>query len=326
MRIRWVDRGVCYPEGFLSAGVFCGIKKEGRDLGIVYCQDECLAAATFTQNKVQAAPVIVSKKKLQKNDTFKAFVVNSGNANCCTGQKGILDAEEMCQLAAKRLNISEDEVLVCSTGVIGAYLPMEKIRKGIKEATKLLEPSDLSFSEAILTTDTRIKRIAVEVEDEEGFSFRIGGCAKGAGMIYPNMATMLAFITTDVEIPPQVLKQCLKEAVDKSFNRISVDGDMSTNDTVIIFSKKGKPLPERLFSEFQDTLTRLCETLALMIVRDGEGATKVVKVTVKRARTEEDAQIVCRKVVNSLLFKTALFGEDPNWGRIMGAIGASEAT
>ncbi len=324
MRVRWINEGVCFPEGFLSSGVHCGIKEKDKDLGLIFCPQECWVAATFTTNKVKAAPVVVSAKKIAQNPTAKAIVVNSGNANCCTGQKGLNDAKEMCYLAAKELGIKEEEVLVCSTGVIGALLPMDRVREGIARAVKQLEREDLNFSKAILTTDTHTKRIAVEVE-ENGFTFRIGGCAKGAGMIYPNMATMLAFITTDVEIPRTELQAMLSKAVKESFNRISVDGDMSTNDTVILLSRKGKQLPKELIPIFQDVLTRVCESLALMIVRDGEGATKVVKVTVKGAKTEEDAEKACRKIVNSLLFKTALYGEDPNWGRIMGAVGASEA-
>ncbi len=317
--MKWTDKGVCLPEGFLSSGVACGIKREGLDLGILYCEAPCHVAAVFTTNRVKAAPVIVSTRRLERNGTFKAVVVNSGNANCCTGMKGINDAEEMCKETARSLGIDEKEVLVCSTGVIGEPLPMDRVRRGIARAAEQLKRDDSDFCEAILTTDTRIKRIGAEVED----TFRIGGCAKGAGMIYPNMATMLAFITTDVEVPQALLQEMLERAVDRSFNRISVDGDRSTNDTVMLFSKKGKRLPEGLYERFEEVLTRVCESLALMIVGDGEGATKVAKITVVNARTEKEAEDAARRVANSLLFKTALFGCDPNWGRIMGAIGAS---
>ncbi len=324
MKVKWCDRGVCFPKGFISAGVCCGIKEEEHDLGIILSEKPCNVAGVFTTNRVKAAPVLVSMEKLERFSTFRAIVVNSGNANCCTGRKGINDAKEMCKVTATALGLDESEVLVCSTGVIGEFLPMENVRRGIEEAAKSLEGEDEAFSKAIMTTDSIPKRIAVEME-KDGFLFRIGGCAKGAGMIYPNMATMLAFITTDVEIPSDVLKAFLKDAVDASFNRISVDGDQSTNDTVLMLSQRRKRLPEELYQDFSGALTRLCESLALMIVRDGEGATKVVKVEVVNAESREDAERAARRVANSLLFKTAVFGEDPNWGRIMGAIGASKA-
>ncbi len=322
--MKWIKKSVCFPEGFKSSGIRCGIKKEGLDLGLLCSDEPCRVAAVFTTNRVKAAPVIVSQRKLKEKDLFRGVVVNSGNANCCTGMKGIEDAKEMAKLAARHLGIPEDEILVCSTGVIGEPLPMDKIREGIPLAVQALSEEDGDFSRSILTTDTHPKTLAVEVEERD-FRFRIGGCAKGAGMIYPNMATMLAFITTDVELPADVLQKALKEAVNASFNRISVDGDQSTNDTVMLFSKTGRPLPSELYSRFKDALTRLCESLALMIVSDGEGATKVVKVVVEGAPSEEDAEKAARKIANSLLFKTALFGEDPNWGRIMGALGASGA-
>ena len=324
MQIKWIDRGICYPEGFLASGVNCGIKKGRLDLGVLYSPNECYAAATFTTNKVKAAPVQVSSAKLNKNKIYQAIVVNSGNANCCTGNKGLLDAQEMCRLTAQELSLPEEKVLVCSTGVIGEPLPMENITNGIKSACSSLNEDDLPFAEAIMTTDTKPKRIAVEATLDEQTTIKIGGCAKGAGMIYPNMATMLAFITTDVEIPPDILQEMLKNAVEQSFNRISVDGDQSTNDTVILLSKKGRKLSEKQYEFFQNLLTRVCESLALMIVKDGEGATKVAKIIVKNAATPQDAEKAARKIGNSLLFKTALFGEDPNWGRIMGALGAAD--
>ncbi len=324
MKIKWVERGVCFPDGFLSSGVACGIKRGEPDLGILFSKDPCNAAGVFTTNRVKAAPVVVSMDRLKSSDTFRAVVVNSGNANCCTGNKGIRDAKEMCKITAQHLNIGEEEVLVCSTGVIGEPLPMERVRRGIQEAAALLEEDDTAFSQAILTTDTRPKKIAVEAQID-GFSFKIGGCAKGAGMIYPNMATMLSFITTDAEVPQDELSDMLREAVSLSFNRISVDGDRSTNDTVLILSKRGRELPASLSGEFFKLLVRVCESLALMIVSDGEGATKVVKVEVVNASSPQEAESAARQVAGSLLFRTAIFGEDPNWGRIMGAVGASGA-
>ncbi len=323
-RLEWVDKGVCFPNGFKAAGIHSGIKVDGRkDLAILVSNTLCSAAGVFTTNRVKAAPVIVTSRKILKGKA-KAIIVNSGNANACTGEKGILDAKEVVKLTASAFGISEDEVLVCSTGVIGEPLPMEKIASGIKKLKEYLVEDDLSFAEAIMTTDSFPKRKAVEV-DVDGFTFRVGGCAKGAGMIHPNMATMLAFITTDVEIPSQKLSDFLKEAVNESFNRITVDGDRSTNDTVLMLSKKGKGLPDKYSDVFLEVLKELCKELALMIVKDGEGATKCVKIMIRRAKTDDDAKRACEKIATSLLFKTALFGEDPNWGRIMGALGASGA-
>ncbi len=323
-RLEWVDKGVCFPNGFKAAGIHSGIKVDGRkDLAILVSNTLCTAAGVFTTNRVKAAPVIVTSRKILKGKA-KAIIVNSGNANACTGEKGILDAKEMVKLTASAFGISEDEVLVCSTGVIGEPLPMERIASGIKKLKEYLVEDDLSFAEAIMTTDSFPKRKAVEV-DVDGFTFRVGGCAKGAGMIHPNMATMLAFITTDVEIPSQKLSDFLKEAVNESFNRITVDGDRSTNDTVLMLSKKGKGLPDKYSDVFLEVLKELCKELALMIVKDGEGATKCVKIMIRRAKTDNDAKRACEKIATSLLFKTALFGEDPNWGRIMGALGASGA-
>ncbi|NPA15641.1 MAG: bifunctional glutamate N-acetyltransferase/amino-acid acetyltransferase ArgJ [Deferribacteres bacterium] len=321
---RWVDKGVCFPHGFKAAGIHSGIKADGRkDLALLVADTLCSAAGVFTTNRVKAAPVLVTSKKLAKGRA-KAVIVNSGNANACTGERGILDAKEMAALTASSIGASEDEVLVCSTGVIGEPLPMEKVASGISRIGGYLVEDDLSFAEAIMTTDSFPKRKAVEVE-ADGFSFRIGGCAKGAGMIHPNMATMLAFITTDVEVPQKRLSLFLKEAVDESFNRITVDGDRSTNDTVLMLSKTGVSLPEEHYELFLCALKELCRELALMIVRDGEGATKCVRVVVRGAKTPDDAKRACEKIATSLLFKTALFGEDPNWGRVMGALGASGA-
>ena len=322
MEVKWVDKGVCYPGGFKAAGIHCGIKASGdKDLACLICETQCSVAAVFTTNRVKAAPVLVTSKKVSSG-TARAVIVNSGNANACTGERGILDAREMCKVFADTFGIDEKEVLVSSTGVIGEFLPMEKVRAGIERIKEYIIEDDLSFSEAIMTTDSFPKRKALEVLLDD-FSFRIGGCAKGAGMIHPDMATMLSFITTDVEVPSDILKDFLKYAVDLSFNRISVDGDRSTNDTVIMLSKKGKVLPEKYFDDFRDSLLALCEKLALMIVKDGEGATKCVKVIVKNALTREDAKSACEKIATSLLFKTSLFGEDPNWGRIIAAVGAS---
>ena len=313
------DKGVTYPDGFLSAGINCGIKENEFDLGILICESDCITSAVFTTNKIKAAPVKVSIESMKRSFIKRGVIVNSGNANCATGSKGISDAIDMVKEASRVFSISEDKILVCSTGVIGVYLPIEKILAGIPKLREKLKREDVDFSKAIMTTDRFPKRVAARLDDV----FKIGACAKGAGMIHPKMATMLAFITVDVEIEKDALDEFLKEAVNKSFNRISVDGDTSTNDTVMIFSKIGKKLDSKYYPEFREALTQVCMELARMMVADGEGATKVAKVVVKGAINDKDAETIARSIANSLLFKTALFGEDPNWGRIIAAIGYS---
>ncbi len=311
-------RGVCAPAGVLAHGVACGIKANGKhDLGLLHFPHGASVAGVFTQNLVKAAPVLLTSEKVKRGHC-KAVVVNSGNANACTGQKGMDDAKTMCRIAAHALGCSEEEVLVCSTGVIGEPLPMEAVERGIYEAAKgLSTEGDEAFAQAILTTDTGIKTCTVDCGD-----FCIGGAAKGAGMIHPNMATMLAFITTDVKASAEELQSLLREAVDLSFNRITVDGDTSTNDTVLLMATgaSGAVLEEKR-KPFRKGLIDVCQHLAKAIVRDGEGATKLVKVKVEGTDTEEDAKKICSTIATSLLFKTALFGEDPNWGRIAGALG-----
>ncbi len=313
------DKGVSYPDGFLSAGINCGIKEKEFDLGILICESDCITSAVFTTNKIKAAPVKVSMESMKKGFIKRGVIVNSGNANCATGNRGISDALNMVKEASRVFSISEDKILVCSTGVIGVYLPIEKILAGIPKLREELKRDDTDFSKAIMTTDRYPKRVALNLDG----LFKIGACAKGAGMIHPKMATMLAFITVDVEIEKEALDEFLKEAVDKSFNRISVDGDTSTNDTVMVFSKMGKKLDSKYYPEFKEALTQVCMELAKMIVADGEGATKVAKVNVKGTKDDSDAEVISRSVANSLLFKTALFGEDPNWGRIIAAVGYS---
>lgn len=315
------NEGVTYPEKFLSAGINCGIKENELDLGIIMCEEDCYAAAVFTTNKVKAAPVKVSMESLKKTPIKRAIIVNSGNANCATGKRGIEDAKRMICEVSNQFDIPEEKILVCSTGVIGVNLPINLVTEGIKNLRNRLSRSVDDFSRAILTTDKYPKNSAYMAEG----LFKIGGTAKGAGMIHPKMATMLAFICTDVEIEPTALKRMLTKSVSFTFNRISVDGDTSTNDTVIILSKKGKPLEERHYPLFEEALTMVCMDLAKMIVRDGEGATKVVKIEIKGAKSETEAERVARAVANSSLVKTAFFGEDPNWGRLMAAIGYSEA-
>ncbi|MDP2895191.1 MAG: bifunctional glutamate N-acetyltransferase/amino-acid acetyltransferase ArgJ [bacterium] len=321
--------GVAAPRGFVAAGVTCGIKAAAKDLAILASEKPCVVAGVFTTNDVKAAPVQVTRARILRHGTAQAVVINSGNANCCTGKRGLGDAGRMAELCAKQLGVSHQEVLVASTGPIGKFLPMAKVEKGIAAAaTELRKRGAADAAEAILTTDTVTKQIAI-TETVAGTEIRIGAMAKGAGMIEPNMATMLAFITTDAVITADALRASLKHAVDGSFNRITVDGDRSTNDMVIVLANglagnkevwRGDDL-----ERFQKALGFVCCELAKMIVRDGEGATKFVHVTVKGAPSARQAEVAARAVANSSLVKTALHGASPNWGRIMAALGYSGA-
>ena len=321
-----IEGGVTAPRGFMSSGVCCGIKKRGKDLALIYSEAACNVAGVFTTNRVKAAPVLVTKERVSKGKA-RAVIVNSGSANCCTGSRGERDARKMAEITASGLGIAPGMVLVCSTGGIGRYLPMEKIVRGIPNAVRSLSPGgSIDAEEAILTTDLVTKSIAVEfkVGGEKVF---MGGIAKGSGMIRPSMATMLAFITTDAAVSRPFMRRALKAAVDVSFNRITVDGDMSTNDTALLLAN-GAAGNARIAGGkhgkiFQDALTYVCKDLARKIVRDGEGATKFVTVRVEAAASEKAAVTAARAVAESPLVKTAIFGEDPNWGRIMSSIGAS---
>lgn len=326
------------PEGFLAAGVACGIKASGRkDLALIVSELPCVAAATFTTNKVKAAHIVVCRENLRpQKATVRAIVVNSGNANCCTGKQGVEDARQMCEWTARELsaqrhlNIQPHEVLVASTGVIGVPLPMDKVKQGITMAVAhLSRQGGKEAAEAIMTTDTKPKFAAVRLE-LFGKVMHIGGIAKGAGMIAPNMATMLCFIGTDACIGRKALQSALRYAVERSFNSITVDGDTSTNDTVVLMANwmaGGSEIAEDsdAFLRFREALTALCQRLAKMIAADGEGATKLVEICVTGAESERDAKAVALTVANSLLVKTALFGNDPNWGRIAAAVGRAPA-
>jgi glutamate N-acetyltransferase/amino-acid N-acetyltransferase len=329
--------GITAPKGFQAAGVHCGIKRMKKDLALVYSTVPAIAAGVFTTSKVQAACVLVDKMQLKKSGKFRALVCNSGNANACTGERGLNDAWAMTKIAADALNISEDEVLVSSTGVIGQYLPMEKIRAGIHEAVSMLDSvGHESAAQAIMTTDTFLKECAVRL-DLDGVDVTIGGMAKGSGMIAPNMATMLAFITTDANITQELLQYSLKRATDRSFNRISVDGDTSTNDMVLMFANglafatNGKQnghgkiasTTDSRYQQFYEALEYLLVKLSKMIVLDGEGATKFIEIVVRGAATEHAAVQAARAIANSSLVKTAINGEDANWGRILAAVGYS---
>jgi glutamate N-acetyltransferase/amino-acid N-acetyltransferase len=282
----------------------------------------------FTTNKVAAAPVVFDKEQLNKSSYISAIVVNSGIANACTGEWGMQDCRTMAGKTAEVLSVPPEQVLVASTGVIGQYLLIGKIVKGIELAASQLSPENhLDAEIAMMTTDTKPKEYAIEVETEQGV-FRIGGMAKGSGMIKPNMATMLGFLTTDAKLKPETLDTALRQAVERSFNRISVDNDTSTNDTVAILAN-GKAGGEEIladsatFTQFCEALNAVCIELAKMLVRDGEGTTKLIEIQLHNAASPEDALLGARAIADSYLVKTAIYGEDPNWGRITCALGYS---
>jgi len=313
--------------GFKASAVSAGLKKDGGlDMALIYCEVEAVGAGVFTTNKVKAAPVILSKEHI-RNGKVRAIVANSGNANACTGDQGMSDARDMALIVAQQMGVSEEEVLVCSTGVIGLPLDMSKVRDAIpKLANGLSEDRLMDAARAIMTTDTfpKLSYREAQIGDRP---FRVAGIAKGAGMIMPNMATMLCFILTDIEIDAETLSKSLSGVVDRTFNRITVDGDTSTNDTVLIMASglagNGK-LSESDEKLFVNALEEVASDLATMIVKDGEGATKLVRISVKGSPDQESASKAARTVANSLLVKTALYGNDPNWGRIMAALGRSE--
>ena len=326
-----IDGWVTAPQGFLAAGVKAGIKASGNhDVAVIYSTVPAATGAVFTQNKMCAAPVLVSREVAQEA-VAQAIIVNSGCANACTGEQGLLDAREMQAFAADLLGIEPQNVYVCSTGVIGHFLPMDKIKNGLADAVDVMDENEgESCAMAIQTTDTFIKRAAYEFE-VGGKTSRIAGIAKGAGMIHPNMATMLTFLTTDAAIAPDVLKRAVKAAADKSFNMVVVDGDTSTNDSMIVLAN-GLAENEIIFSEehpdyqaFFEALVTCAQDLAKLIARDGEGATKFLEVNVVGAATWKDAKAAAMAIAKSPLVKTAFFGEDPNWGRIVCAAGYSGA-
>ena len=327
--MRWVSGGVTAPGGFIAAGLNAGIKKSRKpDLSLVVSQERAAAAAVFTVNRVQAAPVLITKSRVAKGSA-RAIVINSGCANCLTGTPGMVDALAVSRAVSQALDIADGQVLIGSTGIIGRRLPVEKMVRAVPRlVSRLSVRNHEAAAQAILTTDLHIKEAAVEISAGSG-SIRIGGMAKGAGMIAPSMATMLCVITTDAAISPALFTQLLRKAVGASFNRISVDGDMSTNDTVfglangrsgVVFSSNSA-----LTRRFTHALYAVCKRLALMIVQDGEGATKLMEIEVTGARNEREALSCARQVAFSPLVKTMLAGSDPNVGRIAGAAGASLA-
>lgn len=327
-----ISGGVTAAKGFVAGSIFCGIKagnKDRPDLALILSKSRAVAAGTFTTNKIKAAPVKLSMLNVRTADV-RAIVANSGNANACTGVSGIETAKKMAAATGKTLGLSANQVLVCSTGRIGVPLPIEKVEDGIRGIwPKLSARGSRAAAEAIMTSDTVSKEYAVSFR-AGAHTITVGGIAKGAGMIDPNMATMLSFITTDAAIAKKDLQKALSVAVDQSFNRITIDGDMSTNDTVLVLANGeagNAPLKQgsAAFAQFQEALNLVTRNLARMIVEDGEGVTKFVEVRVMGAATYQDARKVAEAIANSTLVKCAWFGGDPNWGRIVDAAGYSTA-
>jgi glutamate N-acetyltransferase/amino-acid N-acetyltransferase len=318
--------GVTSPGGFIAGAVHAGIKYQewGRlDLGILFSRVPCVAVAVFTTNEVKAAPVLLNRERLRRG-VISAVVMNSGCANACTGVQGMADAIEMTELAARHAGVKAEDVLVASTGVIGIMMPIERIRAAVPKVA-LTEEGGHDLARAIMTTDTVPKEVAVRAGD-----FTIGGMAKGSGMIHPSLATMLCFLTTDAVIEADLLGKALRKAVDVSFNMVSIDGDNSTNDMVLIMANGtagGEPVIKgsRKAWVFQQALNKVCIYLAREIARDGEGATKLIEVQVKGAASKKDARLAARTIVSSSLMKAAVHGSDPNWGRVLAAAGRSGA-
>jgi glutamate N-acetyltransferase / amino-acid N-acetyltransferase len=320
------DGGITVPEGFRAAGVSCGIKAKGPDLALIVSDTLASAAGVFTVNRAQAAPVSVSRRNITASGgRARAIVVNSGCANACTGIDGMRHAEAMAARTASSIGCGLSEVLVASTGVIGVKLDMEKVNGGIASAVAALTRDGGSeAARAIMTTDPFPKAASAQIASAVG-TFRVGGMAKGSGMIEPNMATMLGFITTDAAVDPGLLQRALKAVVDDTFNAISVDGECSTNDCVLALANgaSGVQLREADYAILADALRQVCEPLAVGIVRGGEGATKLVKVRVTGAASNDEARRAARAIANSPLVKTAIHGGDPNWGRLVAVAGRS---
>jgi glutamate N-acetyltransferase/amino-acid N-acetyltransferase len=324
---RELPNSVTAPQGFQAGAIASGIKSDAaiKDLAILVSDAPCVAAATFTTSATRAAPVLLCQERL-KGGRAQAVIVNSGNANCATGEQGLLNAHHMAELAAKRLHLKNELVLCSSTGIIGRQLPMDKIAAGV-ERMEIGYDQGIAFSEAIMTTDTRPKRLALEFE-LDGKTVRLGGASKGAGMIYPNMATMLCYLTTDAAIEQAWLQRELREAVADTFNMLAIDGDMSTNDTCILLANGlagNTPIDDSHPQAriFRRALRKTLEFLTVEMARDGEGATKLMTVYVQGARDKADAVKAARSITLSPLWQCALAGGDPNWGRITAALGAS---
>lgn len=330
MDISKIGGGICAPKGYMASGIHCGFRKnrDKKDLGIIVSDKECSVAAVFTQNKVKGAPIAVDKEHI-KDGKIRAVICNSGNANTCA-VNGIEVAENTCRLLAEALDIKKEDVFVSSTGVIGEPLKFETFEEGVPRAVKELSYTGSDdFAHAIMTTDT-VKKEAAYSFKIAGKEVKIGGVAKGSGMIHPNMATMLCFITTDAYITPEILQKALNRDIKDSFNQISVDGDTSTNDTVCLMANGMAEnilidTEDENYRTFCDALATLTKQLAKGVVKDGEGATKMIECTVTKAPDKQIARRISKAVITSILFKSAIFGEDANWGRILCAVGYSGA-
>ena len=333
--INIITGNIIAPNGFKAGSVHCGLKSNMRkhDIGIIFSEQPCNTAALFTTNQIVAAPIKLSRNVVQ-NGTAHAIVVNSGNANACTGKKGEKDAETMALLTSKHLNIKPDEVIVASTGIIGHHLPMAKIKSGISKSSECLGDKNthaINIAKAIMTTDLVPKHIAIKTKIG-GKEVTIGAIAKGSGMISPNMATMFCFITTDAAISLNTLRSCIKKSTENSFNQITVDGHMSTSDMVAILANgmaHNRNITSSTKSEralFQKALDYVTQNMAKEIVKDGEGATKFVQIEIHEAKSVSEAKKIARTIAESPLVKTAINGEDPNWGRIVSAAGYAGVT
>ena len=329
--LTYIEGGILAPPGFMASGIAAGIKPSGRkDVAIIAAERPVPTAAVFTQNAMAAACVQTSRDAVA-NGRAQAIVINAGNANACTGEQGTRDARAMAEATAAEVGASAADVIVASTGVIGVPMPMDAVRSGIVDAAAALDnATGDAAAEAIMTTDTFAKQLAVRVEVED-MRITVGGMAKGSGMIEPDMATMLGFITTDAPLSSQACDAALRAAVGVSFNRITVDGDTSTNDMCVLMASRAADEDRTIeaggpgFEEVSSAITHVAQELAKMIARDGEGATSLVEVTVSGAACVEDADAAAREIANSPLVKTAVFGNDPNWGRIIMALGNSGA-
>ena len=324
-----IEGGITTPKGFKAGGLHCGLKKTDRhDLGVIVCEVPAAAAAVYTTNLFQAAPLQVTRESLAEEGKLRAMLINSGNANACTGKQGEDDARTMRSEMAEALGIPKHQVAVASTGVIGELLKMDRVSSGIAKLPERLQANEQGsddFCQAILTTDLVKKTSCVRVT-VDGQEVTIAGAAKGSGMIHPNMATMLGFVTTDASISSELLQELLREATNVTFNMITVDGDTSTNDMLVAMASGlagNKELTREHpdFAAFADGLRYVCEVLAKAIARDGEGATKLIETTVTGARSDEDAQAIAKTIIGSSLVKSAAFGADANWGRIIAAVG-----
>jgi len=316
-------------KGFKANGVHCGLKKKKKDLALITSDVPANSAGTFTLNKVKAAPLLISKKIVGEDQKIKAVLVNSGNANACTGEKGYNDALDIQSYCAEKLGLNQNEVLISSTGVIGEYINVAAVKDGVDEiVSSLKDDGGILAAEAILTTDLKNKHFAYKVKLSGG-EITLGAICKGSGMIMPNMATMLAFIGTDAEIEKSLLQKLLGNAVDNSFNKISVDGETSTNDMVVLLANGISDIKVETASDdekiFSDALQKICKDMAIAIIADGEGATKLITINVSNAASSKDADKIARALANSPLVKTAMYGEDANWGRIISSAGSSGA-